>query len=150
MTSMGSCRSYGAGLSFLGGRFYKHGAPNGAWALLPVKAASQMQQGRAYSAKTAYLSVRTVISLSAPIHYQIHPRGGSRTSEAGLILQSNCEQISMKLRAKCEQIALNEAAELLTSWKGRETEFPSPQPSPRGEGEPSDALLRILVLYQFH
>jgi hypothetical protein len=46
--AQGSCRSYGAWISLWIGRYYKHGAPNGAWALSPVEDAYKVQQGRTH------------------------------------------------------------------------------------------------------
>jgi hypothetical protein len=48
--AQGSCRSYGAWMSLWIARYYKHGAPNGAWAFSPVDDACNVQRGRAHSA----------------------------------------------------------------------------------------------------
>src|SRR6266403_1104381 len=43
------CRSYGACLGVRGGRYYKHGAPNGAGQASAVEEACKVQRGRAHS-----------------------------------------------------------------------------------------------------
>jgi hypothetical protein len=50
--ALGSCRSYGAWMSLWIGRYYKHGAPNGAWALSPVDDACKVQRPRAQQDKS--------------------------------------------------------------------------------------------------